>query len=78
MGDLNKSYTNVQSGITNLDPQALHAEMSVPVDARQQHPIPSGVQPGETIADSDGAMVRESPSESGTGAMHPGAGNRDG
>jgi hypothetical protein len=55
----------------------LHAAISAPVDPRQQHPMPSGTQPGENIDGATGAMVVDTPSASeGIARMVPGVGNR--
>ncbi|HEX9487845.1 MAG TPA: hypothetical protein VF976_12320 [Gemmatimonadales bacterium] len=79
-----KTYVQTVAGYVNpdIDPVAMNAAFTAPVDPAQAMKSPSGplapsaVQPNETIAGSTGAMVTESPSDSGTGAMVPGAGTR--
>ncbi len=71
---LSKSYVGqVQGWLNDLSGRVrdLHAEISGAVDPQQQVvPMPPpGLQPNETVGNSDGSMVTDSPSGSGTGEM---------
>jgi hypothetical protein len=68
--------------LTTVDTLAANAAFTPPVDPAQAMKSPGGPQapspinPGETTGAGSGQMVTESPSQSGTGSMYPGAGVR--
>ena len=78
MDELTKTYVGSVSGaVVDLSQQLSALQSSfTPAVASGMPATPGRLQPGETTGGAGGEMVVDSPSDSGTGLVVPGAGER--